>query len=395
MQGEFPVFLEDKKIHNCLLPDGVCASPTYKNNCGKLVSCIEMEAARVAIKEKREASQSSFIKSFQRRSLTGHYTNQNDYQTPENLSADEEKSHYFNQNNYQFPDKLPTDGKIDIYTETCGILESCALKPIKHKSDLAKFGMRITVEVLGDGNCQFTALASEINRVKPDYVRTTQQELRSRSVQYIRDAVKQDAVMRVQDPNNVDIIEHWDNEDRELYKGRFDAYLWDLSHTRIFGSSITLKAISEVEKITIFVFVEGSSKPIVWKREWDVEKLGPGAWEDPVVYLYRSSSHYDVAGPPPENFDDFWNYFFPEEPLIHAGKVSLPPDERQKLKVRPALEPEMDKPNPVWGRKTYGTEIGRAKIAEKLRFRKASSNAAEAIRYHFRNEFQMKSINPK
>lgn len=76
-------------------------------------------------------------------------------------------------------------------------------------------------------------------------------------------------------------------------------YLRDLATTNIYGSSISLKAICELEHVTIFTLYQESVKPIIWQREWDVKKLGIGEWDDPIVYLYRSLDHYEVMGPAP------------------------------------------------------------------------------------------------
>lgn len=95
-----------------------------------------------------------------------------------------------------------------LYSGNCGELIACLPRPIKTEDDLAIFGLKITERIKSDGNCQFSALASEINRVKPDWEELTQEELRLRAAHYIRDQNK----LATLDYDQVQIFHHWDEE---------------------------------------------------------------------------------------------------------------------------------------------------------------------------------------
>lgn len=50
--------------------------------------------------------------------------------------------------------------------------------------------------------------------------------------------------------------------------------------------------------MTIFLLGQGLRLPVIIRRIRDKKIDGPGEWDDPFIFLYKSSNHYSVMGPP-------------------------------------------------------------------------------------------------
>ena len=107
------------------------------------------------------------------------------------------------------------------YPGNCGIFPRCQLPVIYSELDLRRYNFRITQQVPGDGNCQFHALAAELNRVKTHSDPETHVSVRQKAASYIRD--HQDV-----------FLPYWDPEDSKKYL-TFTSYTYRLQNSDIWG----------------------------------------------------------------------------------------------------------------------------------------------------------------
>ncbi|XP_078671467.1 uncharacterized protein LOC144911444 [Branchiostoma floridae x Branchiostoma belcheri] len=104
-------------------------------------------------------------------------------------------------------------------------------------SNLAREGLQVRANVASDGNCQFAAIADQLERVRG--ITVSHQHLRDRVVQYLTD----NPTLPGSGAAVVNLLGH--------QGANWDEYLLRLKRPGVWGDEFTLQAVANMQDVSI------------------------------------------------------------------------------------------------------------------------------------------------